>query len=426
MNRPLRTTFAASVIGWLLAGCQGGLLAPASDASMAVLESLSIQRLGAPPPVASNRFADDPAATTLGQRFFFDKGFSSNGQVSCATCHVPDQGFTDKVALAEGVGVGTRRTMPLLGVAWADWLFWDGRKDTLWAQALGPLESPVEHGSTRTAYARHVAETYKAEYEAVFGPLPGVETIKRLPASAGPVDGPAERAAWEAMPATDRDAVTRVFVNVGKAVEAYERKLIPGPARFDRYVEALAKGDRTEAERIMTPSERAGLALFAGKASCIDCHNGPLFTNQEFHNTGVPAVAGLPEDSGRANGVKQVLADEFNADSRWSDSAGRSSAALRFARTDDHRDERAFKPPSLRNVAERAPYMHAGQFADLRAVIEHYNQAPDAPVGHSELKPLGLTETEKAQLEAFLHTLSGPAAADPRWLQAPAAPTQSH
>jgi cytochrome c peroxidase len=220
------------------------------------------------------------------------------------------------------------------------------------------------------------------------------------------------------MAAPDRERVTQVFVNVGKAIEAYERHLAPGAARFDRYVEALERGDAAQAETLMTPSERAGLSLFIGRARCIDCHNGPLFTNHEFHNTGVPARPDGAADAGRAEGVRLVLADEFNADSRWSDGAGAS--ALKFVRQDDHRDERAFKPPSLRNVAERAPYMHAGQYADLKAVIDHYDRAPSAPSGHSELSPLRLSEDEKTQLEAFLKTLSGPAATDPRWLAPPA------
>jgi len=419
MNRKLLLALAPGLALGLLAGCRGNFPQPEAEVPLSVLESLSISRLASPPPVPSNRYADASDAAALGQRFFFDPGFSRNGAVSCATCHEPDRSFTDALPLAEGVGRTTRRTMPLMGAAWAPWQFWDGRKDSLWSQALGPLESPVEHGGTRTAYARHVAKSYKPEYEAVFGPLPSEETMRRLPESAGPVEDPADLARWEAMSEADRDAVTAIFVNVGKAIEAYERRLVPGAARFDRYVDALGRGDKAEAERLMTADERAGLALFVGKASCIDCHSGPLFTNQEFHNTGVPLHPEVPSDLGRLEGIRLALADPFNAEGRWSDVAGKPSAQLRFARKDDHRDERAFKPPSLRNVAERPPYMHAGQIPDLAGVIEHYDRAPEAPSGHSELRPLNLSSKEKAQLLAFLHTLSGPAASDSRWLQAP-------
>jgi hypothetical protein len=113
----------------------------------------------------------------------------------------------------------------------------------------------------------------------------------------------------------------------------------------------------------------------------------------------------------------QALADEFNCLSPHSDAEEEDCSELRFAKTDDHTLERQFKPPPLRNVAERAPYMHAGQFQTLRAVLEHYNRAPEAPGGHSELQPLHLSEQELAQLEAFLRSLSGPPSAStaPEW-----------
>jgi cytochrome c peroxidase len=145
-----------------------------------------------------------------------------------------------------------------------------------------------------------------------------------------------------------------------------------------------------------------------GKAQCINCHNGPLLTNNDFHNTGVPAAEGLPDDAGRAEGVRQALADEFNCLGAYSDAEPEDCGELRFAKADDHALLRQFKVPSLRNVAERAPYMHAGQIGSLPAVLEHYNRAPAAPSGHSELRPLQLSERELGQLEAFLRSLSGP------------------
>jgi cytochrome c peroxidase len=183
---------------------------------------------------------------------------------------------------------------------------------------------------------------------------------------------------------------------------------VPGPSRFDQYVAALLKGDAAGMRATLTPHEVAGLRLFVGKAQCINCHNGPLFTNNDLHNTGVQVAPGLPADTGRAAGVRKVLVDEFNCLSPYSDAAPEECGELRFAKTDDHALERQFKPPSLRNVTERAPYMHAGQFQTLRKVLEHYNHAPAAPGGHSELKPLKLSEQELAQLEAFLRSLSGP------------------
>jgi cytochrome c peroxidase len=386
------------------------LLWPRSEWAQDEIAALRGLWIGSLPPLSpdsSNAVADDPRAVILGQKLFFDTRLSSNGKVACASCHLPSQGFQDGKPLGQGVGTTARRTMPLAGTAYSPWLFWDGRKDSLWAQALGPLESPVEHGGSRTQYAHLIDQHYRAEYEALFGPLPELADSTRFPAAAGPVADSGARGAWERMAPDDRDAVTRIYANLGKAIAAYERKIMPGSSRFDRYIEALLSGDTAEMRAALTQDEVAGLRLFVGKAGCVNCHNGPLLTNNDFHNTGVPAAPGLPEDTGRAAGVRQALADEFNCLSRYSDAAPEDCGELRFAKTDDHGLERQFKPPSLRNVAERAPYMHAGQFASLREVLEHYNRAPNAPHGHSELQPLGLSEQELTQLEAFLRSLSG-------------------
>src|SRR5919108_2867704 len=182
-----------------------------------------------------------------------------------------------------------------------------------------------------------------------------------------------------------------------KSTAAYERHLIPGGSRFDQYVEAILNSDVKSANTILTSDEIAGLRLFIGEANCTDCHNGPLFTNNDFHNTGVPAVDGLPGDMGRANGVKQVLADEFNCLSIYSDAEPDDCAELRYMVADTHQLERQFKPPSLRNVATRGPYMHAGQFATLEEVLNHYSTAPVAPAGHSELQPLHLSQKQIEQ-----------------------------
>lgn len=367
------------------------------------LRTLWLASLPLLPDDPSNRYADDPRAIALGEQLFFDMRFSVNAQVSCATCHLPELGFQDGRALAQGVGVTDRRTMPIAGMAYSPWLFWDGRKDSLWAQALGPLENPVEHGGTRTQYAHLIAAHYRDEYQALFGPLPD---LSGLPRAAGPVDEPTARAAWDAMTPAEREAVTGIFVNVGKAIAAFERTIMPGYARFDAYVEALLNGDTRQMRDSLTPDEVAGLRLFIGEANCIQCHNGPLFTDNDFHNTAVPAVPGLPEDTGRAAGAQLVLADEFNCLSPYSDAAPEQCVELRFILSEGEELMRAYKPPSLRNVAERPPFMHAGQFATLEETLIHYNVAPLAPAGHSELEPLHLTPAELNQLLAFLQALS--------------------
>jgi cytochrome c peroxidase len=349
-----------------------------TEPEIAQLSSMSLRQRGPVPADPSNRFADDPRAAAFGRKLFFDTRLSANGGVSCGTCHLPERQFQDGKPLAAGVGTTNRRTMPIAGMAHSPFLFWDGRKDSLWAQALGPLESPVEHGGNRDHYAAIVEAHYRSEYEAVFGPMP---------------------------PLSSREQSTAVFVNVGKAIAAYERTIRHKPSRFDRYIDALTDTGRAP-EGVLSADEAAGLRLFIGKASCTNCHNGPLLTNNEFHNTGVPARAGLPADRGRAAGADMVLADEFNCRSRWSDSRS-TCPELDYLVTGDHVLERAFKVPSLRDVAERAPYMHAGQLTTLGEVVDHYDRAPRAPAGHSELKPLRLNAQERRQIEAFLRTLSG-------------------
>jgi len=371
-----------------------------TEEERAIIQSLALDALPPQPADPSNRVADDPRAVEFGRALFFDVRLSVNGKVACATCHLPERQFQDDVPLARGVGTTDRRTMPLAGMAHSPFLFWDGRKDSLWSQALGPLENPVEYGGTRTQYARLIAEHYRERYEEVFGPLP--ET-GHLPPQAGPVADPKAAAAWKAMPESDREAVNRVFANIGKAIAAFERTIMPPPTRFDAYASALGPGRNSN---ILTEDEIAGLRLFIGKGECINCHNGPLLTDNHFHNTGVPAAPGLPEDLGRAAGAKLVREDPFNCLGRYSDADEGDCSELRFMAADGHELLRAFKTPSLRGAASRSPYMHAGQVATLADVVAHYSAAPAAPAGHSELRPLDLTEIERRQLIAFLATLT--------------------
>ncbi|MBX9601701.1 MAG: hypothetical protein K2X35_11870 [Bryobacteraceae bacterium] len=372
-----------------------------SQAELATLQSLSLEELEPIPSDPTNAVAGHRGAAALGERLFFDTRLSANSAVACATCHQPDRTFQDSIPLGRGVGVTSRRTMPIAATAHAPFLFWDGRKDSQWAQALGPLESEVEHGGTRALYAHAIAAHYRAEYETLFGPLPDLSAV---PPSAGPLGDEPARAAWAKLSDTQRTDVTRVFVNIGKAIAAYERRIEFGPSRFDRYVSVVSAGH--SGRGILTKEEIAGLRLFLGPANCTQCHNGPLFTNNEFHNTGVPARPGATMDQGRLAGATAVLRDEFNCRSQWSD-APRRCPELEFMMAGDHALG-AYKVPSLRNVAERAPYMNAGQLATLDAVLDHYNRAPAEAAGRSELRPLRMNARELRQIAAFLRTLSGP------------------
>ncbi len=388
-----------------------------STEDRAVLASLSLKRLAPLPADASNAVERLPAAIALGQRLFNDARLSGNGAVSCASCHDPQKQFQDGLPVGRGVGTGSRRAMPIVGAGYSPWLFWDGRKDSLWAQALGPLEDAVEHGGNRTRFAHLVAENYRKEYEGLFSAMPRLDG---LPRDAGPHGSAAEKAAWAAMDTRQRDNVSRVFANIGKAIAAFEKTLQHEPSRLDRYVDAVVSGDPA-AQGLLRANEVRGLRLFIGKSQCAGCHNGPLFTDQQFHNTGVPPRDAARPDRGRAAATAQVRGDEFNCLGPFSDAQPGQCQELRFMVNDDPALEGAFKTPGLRGVAQRPPYMHAGQLATLDQVVRHYGQAPHAAVGRSELThrhaagaagvhaeraPIELTDAEAADLVSFLGSLS--------------------
>jgi len=385
-----------------------------SDDEKAALQDLRLVE-GPGEPDRSNRYATSEEAARLGQRFFFDARFSSNGKVSCATCHLPEKGFQDSAPFGTGVGTTGRRTMPIAGMDRSPWFFWDGRKDSLWSQALGPLESAVEHGGDRVQYVRLVASSYPEEYQRLFGPLP---ELSGVPSHASPNGSEQARAAWASMSPAQQRAVNGAFANIGKAIAAYERKLQPGVSRFDRYLDAVSAGDQARAHSLLSEEEAAGLRLFVGKASCTQCHNGPELTNGGFSNIGVPDAPGRPADPGRESGAQKVVADEFNCLGPYSDARPGDCAELKSLNADAHAAGQ-MKVPSLRNVAERAPYMHAGQFSTLEEVIEHYDRAPDSRVGTTEIKPLRLSAEEKRQLVSFLRSLSAPLSTERKWLEAP-------
>lgn len=370
-----------------------------SEAQRAQIAALSLSALPDLPPDPSNRVADDPAAARLGEALFHDPRLSGSGRIACASCHLPDRQFQDDARPGETVGRTVRRTMPLAGAARNDWFFWDGRADSQWAQALGPLENPDEQAGDRLAMARLIAAEYASDYQRLFGPLPD---LAGLPAHAAPAGPPDAVAAWRAMTPGQRDQVNRVFANLGKVLAAWQRGLTPRRSRFDDYADAVAAGKR--GAEILSDAETAGLALFIGKAGCTQCHSGPLMTNGGFHNTGLPEVADLPRDLGRFAALDQVRADPFNCLGPYSDAAPQDCAELRFMAT-GRAVLGAFRTPSLRGVADRPPYMHGGQFATLAEVMDHYNRAPWAVIGVSELAPLGLRDGELAALEAFLRTL---------------------
>ena len=370
-----------------------------SEEQIRTLRSLSLSSLPPLPKDSSNAYADDPKAIALGKKLFFDKRFSANGKVSCATCHIPETGFTDSLSLARGLGMTTRRTMPLIGVAYQSWFFWDGRKDSLWSQAIDPLESSVEHGFTRTLCAHLISDKYKKEYEGIFGKLPKIDH-KSCPPKASPGTGnPSAIRLWKAMKSEDKDNVNRIYANIGKSVAAYVRQILPQPAPFDQYVDALVRNDLETAQELLSPDAVEGLMIFIGKAKCTSCHMGPLLTNSSFHNIGL----NNPKDTGRAEGIDKVLHDEFNCLGKYSDAKPEECLELRFIDTNRTKYVGAFKTPTLRNAAERPPYLHAGQLKTLSEVLNFYRSSASSELEHQQL-----SDTELLKIEAFLKTLSGP------------------
>jgi len=395
-----------------------------TDADIAVLESLSLTSLPPLQPDPSNALADDDDAARFGHRLFFDTRLSANGSVSCATCHQPARRFSDGLPKGRGLGLSGRNTRSIVGTAYSPWLYWDGRRDSQWAQALSPLEDPAEHGGNRMAYVRFISgePAYRAEYEHLFGPLPDFSDTQRFPPDAAPADDPELRTAWGSMSPGDRRLVNVVFANLGKAIAAYERRIMPGPSRFDDYVSALSAGDPSTAAKILSTEEILGLQLFIGRARCTECHNGPLFTNHEFHNTGILSYPGELPDRGRIDGVTEVLADPFNCLGDYSDDPERSCPELTFVRRGVELLG-ATRTPSLRNLGATAPYAHKGQQETLADVLDQYNRSPLAMIGHNEAEnPLGLSGRELRWLEAFLNSLDAPLATDPAWLEPPDRP----
>lgn len=415
-----------------------------ADAERAAIATLAPGILPPPPPDKSNRFADDPRAAKLGQKLFLDPRFSGRllegdndgsartlgkkgetGRVSCAGCHVPKSGFLDSRTLGYSIslaaGWGRRHAPSLLDVGHASLLMWDGRRDALYNQIFEAIESPVEMNSSRLFVAQQLARFHRNEYESVFGRLPRFDDPKEFPQITpdqtgctpkgvdpplkcdGTLHGaPGDRAEYDGLAEAKQEAVTRAVVNMGKAIAAYERKLTCGPGRFDAWVHG-----RQDA---MADSEIRGLRLFIGKANCIQCHSGPYFSDQKFHHVGlIPQTVAVVFrdviDDGAYGGIGAALKDPLNSRGKFSDGDdGRLPQAL------GEELKGAYKTPMLRCVSQRLAFMHTGQIRELSAVVDFFDRGgyPHTMVGKNELKPLGLSSSEKADLLQFLKALDGP------------------
>ena len=433
-SRPQRERATLGFVSLLLApllstrGCTSEATTDATPAALSAIERgrlLAMSPMPALPTSPSNAWADDEAAAKLGQRLFYDTGLSADGTVACATCHDPQKAFSDGRQRAKGLGDVPRHTPTVLLAGHQPWQFWDGRADTLWSQALGPVESDVEHGFDRTAVAHRIAATMRDEWQAVFGALPALSDGARFPAHARPVADNADHPhakAWAAMSAGDRAAIDDVFARFGKAIEAYERRITVTPIALDAYVAAVRSGDDSGGGAL-SPAAQRGLRTFLGVGRCVFCHVGPLLSNGAFHNIGLSQPAGAPEqDRGRYDGAEIVAASAFSCLGAFSDAAAGTCGELEFLRQKEIVMLGAFKTPGLRSVGLTAPYMHAGQFATLNDVVDHYDHASDheAPIGPREsfLTDIGLSAAERADLVALLQTFDAHAV-DDAWSRPP-------
>jgi cytochrome c peroxidase len=429
----------------------------------AALRALSPDVLPTPPADPTNRFADDPNAALLGQRLFYDRSFSGQlldtdndgtpqtlgiatptsgqtGRVACAGCHIPASGFSDTRSfqrqISLGAGWGRRRAPSLLDVGQAKLLMWDGRKDSLFSQIFGPLETVVEMNSSRLYMAEQLYERYKSDYEAIFGPMPPLEDATQFPLLAADVTGcipknradpppvcdgpfhgmPGDDAEFDGMTSANQTAVTAVVANAGKAIGAFERLLSCGAGPFDAWVHGDVSAISNAAQR--------GAVLFVGKGGCVTCHSGPFLSDQKFHNVGlIPMVVQQAfidsDDQGEATGLPQLLASPLNSIGAFSDgSDGRIPTKVTPAM------QGAFRTPTLRCVTMRPTFMHTGQIGTLQDVIGFFNEGGDSVgkdpgeyPGTNELHPLGLSSLDQSDLVSFLQTLEGPGA--PAALRAP-------
>ncbi len=359
----------------------------------ALLQTITVPT--APPPDPSNAVADEAAAQALGRALFEDPGLSSSGEIACASCHVRERALSDGRPRARGAGESDRRTPSIALAAHARWLLWDGRADSLWAQALEPLEDPDEMASTRVEVARRVLDTHGALHRAAF-------PDRVIPDPRGwPARGMPGEPAYDALPASVRLAITQVFVDAGKAIAAYERTFRVGPNRLDRYV--AGEHDALDVE------ERYGLELFV-RSGCMQCHWGPRLTDDAFHVIGMP---GPTADPGRARGVRRYLASWARADGPFSD----HPMPARTIRGGEALHGQ-LRTPALRGVADGAHFGHAGAVHALGDVTTLYGEGARPEdgsfAGTREPWLSRFGETAQWGLVPFLRVLQAPLEDDAR------------
>ncbi|MEB8431350.1 hypothetical protein OO007_03860 [Cocleimonas sp. KMM 6892] len=373
-----------------------------SDKDIQQISAFTLKKLQ-PVKDPSNKYLLDKNVISLGEKLFSDTRLSSNKKISCASCHIKEKSFTDNHNLAVGLQKGFRNTPTLLNSAHHNWFFADGSKDSLWAQVLSSIENPAEQNFTRVELFNLFINdnTYKTLYESVFKQsLTKTSIATNLPAKAGPNADLQGLIEWKKLNSNQRDRINLFFTNIGKSIASYVTTLESKESRFDKFAYELSVTGRSS---LLNKSEINGYKLFIDqKSGCSNCHNGPLFTNKEFHNIGTGILA---YDNGRSEVINAVIHDEFNCLSKYSDAKKEECVELNYINRNKHGLSGAFKTPSLRNLSKTAPYMHDGRFSNLEEVLKYYSSIDEKRALEVDLPPISLTVKEQQDIVNFLLTL---------------------
>jgi cytochrome c peroxidase len=413
-----------------------------SPEEWAIIKRLS--PLPALPLDTTNKYRDSPAAALLGQKLFFEPrlagpiqagtpaqgqlgAIGEKGKIACSNCHMPESKWLFDIRSHNG---GPIPNATALGSQWmarnvssvvntvfyvnpksgAHWRENDGYADSEWFDAQSEPEGPTVQNGSRLQLAHVIFEHYRGDYNRAFPefPLdPGLADYKRFPATGSPYT---DAANWNGLSAKDKEIVNRILANYGKAIEAYLRKLVSRNAPFDRFV----AGDQAAISR----EAKQGLKLFIGKAGCVTCHNTPLFSDDEFHVTGLRIDKSLSPfadaaETGRAANQDLICKSEtaggdFNVNGHFSDDP-KTTRDGNFCKQTIAPG--LWRTKSLRQVAETAPYFRDGQAATLDDVIDFYDRGGDPEGtflgGPKEIRPLHLSAEEKKALKEFMKTLTG-------------------
>lgn len=350
----------------------------------------------------SNRFINNFEAINFGRMLFNNTQLSGNGHTSCSSCHIKQNAFTDNRVVPRGRRRSSRNTPTLLNVNKQNWFSWDGRKDSLWAQAISSIESPREQNFSRTQLFHLISETpqYKQQYEKIFRhKLPPHNELNNYPYKASLHGNISELNAWKDLSAYQKKNINLAFTNVGKAIAAYVSTIKSAPTRFDRFIKQLI---RTGSSQKLNESEQKGLKIFISeKTGCNNCHTDFVFSDGEFHNIGTSS----PNDNGRSEIIEYVISDDFNCLGKYSDATPAECLNLLYANTDRHSLSGTYKTPTLRSISKTAPYMHDGRYRTLYETLQHYSNVDENMAQMTDLSLIELSEEEKQNLIDFLTTL---------------------